>query len=75
MPALPKDRATAEPVGEWMTVYEVADWLKVSRHHVYKKIAKMPGCQPINVGQSDKNPMYRFNRTQLIAALSSQRSR
>jgi len=24
-----------EPTGEWLTVSEVADWLKVSEHHVY----------------------------------------
>jgi len=39
------------------------------------KIAKMPGCRPTNVGQSDQRPQYRFNRTQLIAALSAPRSR
>ncbi len=64
-----------EPTGEWLTVSEVADWLKVSEHHVYKKIAKMPGCRPTNVGGSDQRPQYRFHRTQLIAALSAPRSR
>jgi len=55
-----------------MTPQQVADWLQVSTHHVYKKIAKMPGCQPINVGRSSQQPSYRFNRYQLIAALAAQ---
>jgi len=70
MPAIPDKRTAAyEPTGEWLTVYEVAEWLKVSHHHVYKRIAKLPGCKPINVGHSERRPQYRFNRTQLIATL------
>ncbi len=75
MPEVPDKRpASNEPTGEWLTVSEVADLFKVSEHHVYKNIAKMPGCRPINVGQSDQRPQYRFNRCQLIAALGAPRS-
>ena len=70
-----KPPATPEPIGEWLTPYEVAEWLKVSHHHVYKVIAKMPGCKPTNVGGSEKRPQLRFNRYQVLAALSAQRSR
>ncbi|MGK2852759.1 MAG: hypothetical protein ACSLE3_01410 [Microbacteriaceae bacterium] len=67
MPQAPED---AEPVGEWLTVKEVAAWLKVSEHHVYQTIRRMPGCEPINVGRSQKQPDLRFNRYKLAAALA-----
>ena len=70
-----REEVGAEPAGEWLTVKQVAAWLNVSEHHVYKKIAKLPGCEPINVGRSDRQPDYRFNRYQLIAALSAPRYR
>lgn len=67
--------AVQAPQDDWLTVKEVAAWLKVSEHHVYKTLAKMPGCEPINVSKSERQPDYRFNRTQLIAALAGRRSR
>jgi len=67
-----QSRINPSTAGEWLTADEVAAWFKVSKHHVYKKIAKMPGCEPINVGRSSQQPSYRFNRYQLIAALSAQ---
>lgn len=65
--------AATDPLPEWMTAHDVAEYLKVSEHHVYKTIARI--CPPINVGKSDRQPSYRFNRTQLIAALAGRRSR
>lgn len=69
MPRATSEEA-AEPNGEWLTVKEVAAWLKVSEHHVYQTIRRMPGCEPINVGKSQKQPDLRFNRYRLAAALT-----
>jgi hypothetical protein len=71
---MPAD-ADGDPVGEWLTVDEVAAWLKVSRHHVYKTIAKLPGCEPLNVSGTDRRKDFRFNRHKLAAALAAPRSR
>ena len=49
-----QDAPAVEPTGEWLTVKEVAAWLKVSEHHVYQTLRRMPGCEPINVGKSQK---------------------
>ncbi len=64
------DAPAVEPTGEWLTVKEVAAWLKVSEHHVYQTLRRMPGCEPINVGKSQKQPDLRFNRYRLAAALT-----
>lgn len=67
---MPKAYEEFEPVGEWLTVKDVAAWLKVSEHHVYQTIRRMPGCEPINVSKSQKQPDLRFNRYRLAAALT-----
>lgn len=66
-----REEIGVEPQGEWLTVKEVAAWLNVSEHHVYKKLVKL--CPPLIVGRSDRQPDYRFNREQLIAVLRSRR--